>query len=191
MGLCSGEGPAVVKVHVLSEANALPATSFTPPAPPLIVAVYVVPAARSAVGFNVATLFVLLYDTAAGTVVDPAVNVNVADVTVDGFIASEKVPVTFADNRHTGGTDRRRRSRHGRGRRIPAPTTGARLVVAPVPACGVHVGEHQQTAVGRAPRRLLRFCFVDVTLWTYWSASTIRAVFVVVKLMLSSGVDFS
>ena len=46
---------AVVKVHVLGDANALPATSFTPE----IVAVYVVPAARSAAGFNVATLFVL------------------------------------------------------------------------------------------------------------------------------------
>ena len=61
---------AVVKVHVLSEANALPATSFTPPEPPLIVAVYVVPAARSAPGFNIATLSVLLYVTAAGTVPD-------------------------------------------------------------------------------------------------------------------------
>ena len=87
---------AVVKVHVLSAANALPAASFTPLEPPLIVAVYVVPAARSAVGFNVATLPVLLYVTAAGTVVVPAVNVNVADVTVEAFIASENVPVTFA-----------------------------------------------------------------------------------------------
>ena len=27
------------------------------------------------------------------------------------------------------------------------------------------------------------FCFVDEALWTYWSASTMRAVFAVVKLM--------
>jgi hypothetical protein len=86
---------AVVKVHVLVDANALPATSFTPAEPPVIVAVYVVLAARSAVGFSVATLFV--YDTAAGTVVDPVVNLNVVDVIVDGFIASENVPVTFAE----------------------------------------------------------------------------------------------
>ena len=58
---------------------------------------YFVPAARFSVGFNVVTLFVLLYDTAAGTGVVPVVSVNVADVTVDGFIASEKFPVTFAD----------------------------------------------------------------------------------------------
>ncbi len=32
-------GPAVVKVHTLSAANALPATSFAPLAPPLTVAV--------------------------------------------------------------------------------------------------------------------------------------------------------
>ena len=87
---------AVVNVQVLSAANALPAASFTPVAPPLIVAVYVVPAARSAPGFNVATLFVLLYDTAAGTVVVPVFSVNVSDVSVEEFIASENDPVTFA-----------------------------------------------------------------------------------------------
>ena len=88
---------AVVKVQVLDAANALPAASFTPSGPLLIVAVYVVPAARSAPGFNVATLPV--YVAAADTGVAPgvvAVSVNVFDVTVEAFIASEKVPVTFA-----------------------------------------------------------------------------------------------
>ena len=40
-------------------------------------------------------------------------------------------------------------------------------------------------------RALLRFCFVEETLWTSSSASTIRGVLSVVKLMLFSGVDFS
>src|SRR5688572_27179857 len=93
-------GVVVVKVHVSSDANALPATSFTPSEPPLIVAVYVLPAERSASGFNVATLSVLLYATDAGTVVVPAVvpsvSVNVPGVSVEASIASENDPVTFA-----------------------------------------------------------------------------------------------
>ena len=112
---------AVVKVQVWSDANALPAASFTPVEPPWIVAVYVVPAARSAPGFNVATLFVCV--TAAGTVVDPAVNVNVPEVTVDASVARER-PRHIRRHRHTGGASRRRRSRHGRGRRIPPPPPG-------------------------------------------------------------------
>src|SRR5688572_9334083 len=98
-GLETG-GLVVVKVHVSSDASALPATSFTPSEPPLIVAVYVVPAARSASGFNVATLSVLLYATDAGTVVVPAVvpsvSVNVPGVSVEVSIPSENVAVTSA-----------------------------------------------------------------------------------------------
>ena len=47
---------SVVKDHALSTASALPATSVTPPAPPLIVAVYWVLGfpVRSAVGLKVA-----------------------------------------------------------------------------------------------------------------------------------------
>jgi hypothetical protein len=74
----------------------LPAISFTPLEPPLTVAVYVLPAAREAPGFNVATLSVLLYVTVAGTAVAPSLSVNVPDVTVEASIASENVPVTFA-----------------------------------------------------------------------------------------------
>jgi hypothetical protein len=86
----------VVKVQILSDASALPAASFTPVEPLLIVAVYGVPAARSAVGFNVATLVVLSYATAAATVVPvPVLNVNVPDVIVEASMASENVPVTF------------------------------------------------------------------------------------------------
>ena len=51
-------------------------------------------------------------------------------------------------------------------------------------------------AVAEAEAHHPDFCVhynrVDVTLWTYWSASTIRGVFVAVaKLMAFSGVDFS
>jgi hypothetical protein len=62
----------------------------------LIVAVYVVPAARSAVGFSVATLAVLSGVTLAATVPAGPVNVKVLDEIVDVFTASENVPVTFA-----------------------------------------------------------------------------------------------
>lgn len=50
---------------------------------------------RAASGFSVATLSVLSNVTVAGTVVDHAFSVNVADVTVEVFIASEHEPVTF------------------------------------------------------------------------------------------------
>jgi hypothetical protein len=126
-----------------------------------------------------------------------AVNVNVLDEIEAAFIASENVPVTFAVTATpvwalvgdvvatVGGVV----SPEGRGVVPPAPPV--RVVVVPVPACGVHVGEHQQAAVGRARRITVQILLGRVTLWTYWSASTIRAVFAVVKLMLFSGVDFS
>ena len=52
------DADAVVNDHVLSWASALPAASLTPLDPPTIVAVYVVPAARSADGFSVTCLAV-------------------------------------------------------------------------------------------------------------------------------------
>ena len=56
-GPSSGGGPggdAVLKFQLSSLARALPALSFTPLAPPLTVAVYVVASASAAVGSSVA-----------------------------------------------------------------------------------------------------------------------------------------
>ena len=74
----------------LLTANALPARSL---APVVIVAVKTVLAARSLVGFKVAT--VPAYVTAPGTGVAPCVKVKVAVVIVAASIASLKVAVMF------------------------------------------------------------------------------------------------
>ena len=80
-------GAAVVKVHAKLAASAAPAVSF---APVVIVAVYKVPVARSAVGVNVAV--VPAYATVPATGVAPGpVKVNVAEVIVAGFMARLKV----------------------------------------------------------------------------------------------------
>ena len=73
---------AVVNDHVLSAVIKLPAVSFTPLDPPVIVAVYIVEAASDDVGSNVA-IFPPLSVTVPGILVVPALSVKVDVLTVE------------------------------------------------------------------------------------------------------------
>ena len=81
---------AVVKVHVLLAAKALPTRSVTPV---VIVAVTTVLGVRSLVGLKVATVPTKV--TTPGTGVTPSMTVKVVGVIVTGSIASLKVAVMF------------------------------------------------------------------------------------------------
>ena len=76
----------VVNDHVLSAVIKLPAVSFTPLDPPVIVAVSVVEAASDDVGSNV-TIFPPLSVTVPGILVVPALSVKVDVLTVEPELA--------------------------------------------------------------------------------------------------------
>src|SRR5688572_19164203 len=67
VGNVLGAGAAVVKVQVASAASGLPAASFTPASPLLIVATYIVDGVRSAVALRVAVKVAASYVTVAGS----------------------------------------------------------------------------------------------------------------------------
>ena len=77
-----GGAAAVVNDKILLADIWLPARSFTPLDPPVIVAVYVVEAASDDVGSNVA-IFPPLSVTVPGILVVPALRVKVAVLTVE------------------------------------------------------------------------------------------------------------
>jgi hypothetical protein len=92
-----GGAPVVVKDETLLLASALPATSFTPALPPVIVAVYVVPPASGDEGVSSPTRNVASYETVAGTRTFAALRrTNVLVVIVAGFICSLNVARTVA-----------------------------------------------------------------------------------------------
>src|SRR5919109_3400265 len=82
-----GHWSGVEKVHVRSAASGLPATSVTPPLPPLTLTVYAWPSASGADGVSVAVFVPDEYDAVALTVAPTSlVSVNVELVKLAALI---------------------------------------------------------------------------------------------------------
>ena len=93
---CGGDA-SVVNDQLTSAASAFPATSVTPPAPPLSVTVYDAPYANAACGVTVAVFEAASYDTVAGTTAAVAsFSWNVALVVEPAFIGSLNIAVIEA-----------------------------------------------------------------------------------------------